>query len=77
MKGAIEFSAKVEAAKVEAAKVEAAKVEAAAKLPQTLVGMFAQLFADQPEQAARHLGEMAALAGYTIRKASAKVAKAA
>ena len=77
MKGAIEFSAKVEAAKVEAAKVEAAKVEAAAKLPQTLVGMFAQLFADQPEQAARHLGEMATIAGYTIRKTSAKVAKAA
>jgi hypothetical protein len=67
MTAAVEFSAKV----------EAAKVEAAAKLPQTLVGMFAQLFADQPEQAVRHLAEMAQIAGYTIRKTSAKVAKAA
>lgn len=77
MASAVEFSAKVEVAKVEAAKVEAAKVEAAARLPQTLVGLFSQLLADQPEQAVRHLAEMAQIAGYTIRKTSAKVAKAA
>ena len=43
----------------------------------TLVGSFEHLLKDQPEQAVRHLNEMAALAGYTLRKASAKVAKAA
>ena len=67
MKGAIDF----------AAAKEAAAKEAAARLPQTLVGMFSQLLKDQPEQAARHLAEMAQIAGYTIRKTSAKVAKAA
>lgn len=43
----------------------------------TLVGSFEQLLKDQPEQAVHHLAEMAQLAGYTIRKTSAKVAKAA
>lgn len=51
--------------------------EKAVRHVETLVGMFSQLLMDQPDQAARHLGEMAALAGYTIRKSSARAAKAA
>lgn len=46
--------------------------EKAARNVETLVGMFSQLFADQPEQAERHLREMAELAGFTVRRATVK-----
>ncbi len=51
--------------------------EKAARDVQTLVGMFIKLHADQPEQAARHLQEMATIAGFTLRKQAAKASKAA
>jgi len=46
--------------------------EKAAHDVQTLVGMFSQCFADQPEQAERHLREIAELAGFTVRRVAAK-----
>lgn len=77
MNDAVSWHACEASAKALREKQIAAAAEKAARDVQTLVGMFSQLFADQPEQAARHLQEMATIAGFSLRKASAKAAKAA
>ena len=77
MNDAVSWHACEASAKALREKQIAAATEKAARDVQTLVGMFSQLFADQPEQAARHLQEMATIAGFSLRKQAAKAAKAA
>lgn len=68
MNDAVAWSTCAASAKLLREKQIADAAEKAAREVETLVGMFAQLFADQPEQAERHLREMADLAGFTVRR---------
>lgn len=77
MNDAVAWNTCAASAKALREKQAADAAEKAARDVQTLVGMFIQLHADQPEQAARHLQEMATIAGFSLRKVSARVAKAA
>ena len=77
MNDAVAWSTCAASAKALREKQIADAAEKAARNVETLVGMFSQLFADQPEQAARHLQEMATIAGFSLRKQAAKASKAA
>ena len=77
MNDAVAWSTCAASAKALREKQIADATEKAARDVQTLVGMFIQLHTDQPEQAARHLQEMATIAGFSLRKQAAKASKAA
>ena len=72
MNDAVAWNTCAASAKLLREKQIADAAEKAARNVETLVGMFSQLFADQPEQAERHLREMAELAGFTVRRATVK-----